>query len=226
MEDNIKEQGPTNPDRRQALKEMAKYLAAGVFLAGCGRQAMEPTSQPTEVPEVTKEPTLKEGIVNEGESLTSAANRETGSNIELWGEFGFIWMHKDETMVYENKNAFLWQDVAPLPPAYAGDKFMIGTRDEIRTKAEGIPGVKVHLDSNTDATEDGKQIRYLTVFSDLGGRFNAPLTFRNIATEGWKVALPDNKWADAGMAKSMMNSGVYNKSSEVIVELMNNPSSN
>lgn len=215
--------------RRQFLKG-AVVLAGGAMVAACTpRQSPEAPfvdfkkdiPLPTETADETK---LWKGNIQEGESLTGALERISESSINVFANFGLIWVKTNGEIVhFSNKNAFLWQEIIPLPSVWPGDTITFGKVADIKalvanTGLADNPKFTT-IDSRTrDLGEEGKEAeRTMSVF---GGRFNRTV-FYKLFEDGWKINYKKDVWVDASKFKDLMNSNPSLTSSQAMESLDN-----
>ena len=161
---------------------------------------------------------IYEGQVNEGESLTSAAERISGKRENSWSTFSMVWNNPQTDCDYHFKNqqSFRYQDIIPLPFAQPNDKLVFGGEKGINEKLND-PDIftsknRVTIDSTVKNYEDKIETR-LTVF---GGRFDRTVFYMLDENRNWIVNVDKNKWVDAKAVKELMLNNPDMKSSEAL----------
>lgn len=210
----------TELTRRDFLK-MAGTAVAGVGLAACG-PVVDTAAQAREIvlsKEEDGDP-IKQGEIQEGENLTVAIERVSGQQLNALGNLEVVWTNNGVDYDYKNKNAFLYQDIVPLPYAHPGDKIVFGSEKSMGD-AISEPGVltgqeRVTLESRTK--KDGDKVEtYLTVF---GGRFDRTVFYKlKDDRKEWEVNFKGNEWVGSDKLKKLMTENPSMKSSEAFNQL-------
>lgn len=219
-------------DRRRFLIGMVGLAAAGVGAAIAGKDP-KPGNSPTEIPTINnsesgnitsrvegKRENYWEGKVKEGENLTGAIERISDSKISEFINFELIWKHDEVDYVFKNMNAFIYQDIVPLPVVWPQDKIVFGSeaemREEVSERAKLPTQQRVFLEAK-NRTLDTEVEKTLTV---VGGRFDRPVFYRlNNEKTSWEVNPWKDEWVDSGKLKKVMEDNPDMKSSQAFEEI-------
>jgi hypothetical protein len=129
-----------------------------------------------------------------------------------------VWEHNGTSIVFENWNAFLWQEPLCLPVTWPGDKVYLGSEEEMKDKMAELTDLPIEqitkLKARMKPIEGGGIERTISI---IGGRYDREVHLVFNSNEGyWKTNPRNNEWLDASKLKEVMDTNSELKASEAL----------